>query len=116
MPQVASPPEPAAISKSSPSHCQPLQNMRSKCEQMATPPHLTSRPEGERGMKVVRLQPAYVGVAAAVCILAATMVDFLTTLRGYPPALERWSGRWRPRRSDRRTSSCTTFSSRRPRL
>ncbi len=41
-------------------------------------------------MKVVRLRPTYVGVAAAVCIRAVTMVDSLTTLLGYPPAPERY--------------------------
>ena len=43
-----------------------------------------------RERRAVRLRPTYVGVAAAVCILAVTMVDSLTTLLGYPPAPARY--------------------------
>ena len=91
-----------------------------------------ARSETDQMWGLVRLRPTYVGVAAAVCILAVTMVDSLTTLPGYLPAPEGYDpaiggalfagllvGRVRTmaaRRSDLRTSSCTTFSSRRPRL
>lgn len=49
-----------------------------------------ARTETDQMWGLVRLQPTYVGVAAAVCILAVTMVDSLTTLLGYPPAPARY--------------------------
>ena len=48
------------------------------------------RIETDQMWGLVRLQPTYTGVAAAVCILAVTMVDSLTTLLGFPPAPARY--------------------------
>lgn len=45
-----------------------------------------ARTETDQMWGLVRLQPTYVGMIAAACILAVTMVDSLTTLLGYPPA------------------------------
>jgi hypothetical protein len=44
------------------------------------------RTETDQMWGLVRLQPTYLGVAAAACIFAVTMIDSLTTLLGYPPA------------------------------
>jgi hypothetical protein len=44
------------------------------------------RSETDQMWGLVRLQPTYIGVAAAACILAMAMVDALITLLGYPPA------------------------------
>jgi hypothetical protein len=44
------------------------------------------RSETDQMWGLVRLQPTYVGMAAAGCILAVTIVDSLTTLLGYPEA------------------------------
>jgi hypothetical protein len=49
-----------------------------------------ARTETDQMWGLVRLQPTYVGVAAAVCILALTMVDSLATLLGYPMAPARY--------------------------
>jgi hypothetical protein len=49
-----------------------------------------ARTETDQMWGLVRLQPTYVGVAAAVCILVVTMVDSVTTLLGYPPAPARY--------------------------
>lgn len=49
-----------------------------------------TRTETDQMWGLVRLQPTYVGVAAAVCILAVTLADSLTTLLGYPPAPARY--------------------------
>jgi hypothetical protein len=44
------------------------------------------RTETDQMWGLVRLQPTYLGLTAALCILAVTLVDSLTTLFGYPPA------------------------------
>jgi hypothetical protein len=49
-----------------------------------------TRIETDQMWGLVRLRPAYTGIAAAVCILAVTMLDSLTTLLGYPPAPARY--------------------------
>jgi len=49
-----------------------------------------TRIETDQMWGLVRLRPTYVGIAAAVCILAVTMLDSLTTLLGYPPARARY--------------------------
>jgi len=43
-----------------------------------------ARTETDQMWGLVRLRPTYVGVAAAVCILALATVDSLATLLGYP--------------------------------
>jgi hypothetical protein len=45
-----------------------------------------ARSETDQMWGLVRLQPTYVGVVAAGCILAMAVIDSLTTLLGYPPA------------------------------
>jgi hypothetical protein len=49
-----------------------------------------TRTETDQMWGLVRLQPTYAGVAAAVGILAVTIVDSVTTLLGYPPAPARY--------------------------
>jgi hypothetical protein len=44
------------------------------------------RSETDQMWGLVRLQPTYLGVAAAACILVMATIDSLTTLLGYPPA------------------------------
>lgn len=48
------------------------------------------RTETDQIWGLVRLRPTCVGLAAALCMLAVTMVDSLTTLLGYPPAPARY--------------------------
>jgi hypothetical protein len=45
-----------------------------------------ARTETDQMWGLVRLRPTYVGVAAAVGVLAVTVADSLTTLLGHPPA------------------------------
>jgi hypothetical protein len=44
------------------------------------------RSETDQMWGLVRLQPTYLGITAAGCILAMATIDSLTTLLGYPPA------------------------------
>lgn len=49
-----------------------------------------TRSETDQMWGLVRLQPTFVGIAAAMCVLAMTTLDALTTLLGHPAVLPRY--------------------------